>query len=95
MKLTEAELQKTLGKKEPLPGGDKQVSPQVTAKPPPKEPPPGIDPQISVDPKRVMRGREEKAQLAKGGKVKPNPFDSQKAPPFGKKFPSFIKGPKK
>jgi hypothetical protein len=96
MKLTESELRKKLGTRDSLPGGDKQLSPQMKPKTPTKTPSPGLDPQISVDPKRVMCGREEKAEMAKGGKVKGNPFGkpaSKTAKPKQMAFP--FKGAKK
>lgn len=70
MKLSEKELQKKLGKREPLPGGPKQSGPNFKARPAPAAPssaPKGVN---FLNPKAVQVKREKEAGLAKGGKVR-------------------------
>lgn len=75
-KMTEAELKKMLGKRTPLPGGDKQLSPQM--KPKGAETPasaptkPIADFSGLTNPKRVINKRLEEAEkgMKCGGKVK-------------------------
>jgi len=73
-KLSELLLRKLLGKRTPLPGGDKQLSPQMTPQPP-AEPASAASAPIAdfrgvTNPKRVLADREAAAGLKCGGKVK-------------------------
>ncbi len=71
-KPSRAEMEAKLGTREPLPGGDKQRSPQMV----PKAPKPAEDDAPAMNfrgltnPKRVLQDREKAAGLKCGGKVK-------------------------
>jgi hypothetical protein len=77
-KMSEAEIKKMLGKRTPLPGGDKQLSPQMMAKPKSDTPKTEATKQPIADfsgltnPKRVIEKRMEAAEkgMKCGGKVK-------------------------
>ena len=75
-KLSELMLRKLLGKREALPGGDKQLSPQMTPKPPADAAsaptPPTADFRGLTNPKRIIEDRLSKAEqgMKCGGKVK-------------------------
>jgi len=71
-KLSRAEMEAKIGTREPLPGGDKQRSPQLIPKPAKAEedPPPVMNFRGLTNPKRVLQDREKAAGLKCGGKVK-------------------------
>jgi hypothetical protein len=71
--------EKMVGKRTPLPGGDKQLSPQMRAsaargareeRTVAEEDRPGIPREFTVNPARANRVREEKTGYAAGGAVR-------------------------
>lgn len=79
MKPTREEMLKKIGTRESLPGGSKQLSPQMMGRSAAKEKAlsrvaeddrPGVDKAVTLDPKRNLDVRAARAGLAKGGWIK-------------------------
>jgi hypothetical protein len=73
MKLSEKEIQKKIGKREPLPGGPKQKGPNFLPRPaaPAASAPARKSQGVNfLNPRAVNAKREKEAGLAKGGKVR-------------------------
>lgn len=70
MKLSEKEIQKKIGKREPLPGGPKQKGPNFLPRPAASAPARKSQGVNFLNPRAVNAKREKEAGLAKGGKVR-------------------------